>query len=137
MGLGCGGDIGCLGRDYDTLNMSGVFLLLDAEAINVSVVRCNLAQAQGDSDIHGRPNVLIAPITVQVLVTKQELKETETEAGGKRNEVITFLGRPGTLLENDAVTYGANVYDIRNVFKTNVQGVAVLEKYEGWREVKP
>ena len=56
-------------------------------------------------------------------------------AGGKRNEVLTFVGEPGTLLENDIVSCNGHEYDVRNVGRTTANSVVAAETYLAVREV--
>jgi hypothetical protein len=132
LGIGCNGGIGHIGDSAFGLVGIDIGLLLDLHGITVQVMRYAADPAR---DIYGEPLDAVASTSAKVLLARQEMKEDATMAGGKRNEMLTLVGLPGTLLENDMVAYGGHKFDVRNVGKTTAQSVVVAEVYVAVREV--
>jgi len=97
-------------------------------------------QAQiASRDIFGDP-VGYTPTTSQVtiLVSEQNLQEMEIEAGGKPKESLMFMTPPGTIMENDEITYtNGHVYKVQSVTQVPLGGTNAVEVCEAWREVAP
>ena len=132
MAIGNGSFIGSLGQNPFGGMGVDLSILLDQHGVTVQSTRHN---TEGMSDIYGEPLDKPASFAATLLLVKQELKEVETLAGGKRHEVLTFLSQPGTLLENDIVAYGGHNYDVRHVGRTTANSSIVAEAYAAVREV--
>ena len=132
MSIGSGSNLGPIGGNPFAGLGIDIGILLALHGITVQVTRHD---TEGPSDIYGEPLDKPTPWAATLLLVKQEMKEVETEAGGKRNEVLTFVGEPGTLLENDILAYGGHEYDVRNVGRTTANSVVAAEAYVAVREV--
>ena len=132
MSIGSGGNLGPIGGNPFAGIGIDISILLALHGIAVQVTRHN---TEGPSDIYGEPLDKPTPWAATLLLVKQELKEADTLAGGKRNEVLTFVGEPGTLLENDIVSCNGHEYDVRNVGRTTANSVVAAETYLAVREV--
>lgn len=109
-------------------------ILLDLHGVTVQVTRHNTGPTAA-RDIYLEPLDDPAPFPVTLLLTRQELKEASTLGGGKRNEELTFIGVPGTLIENDILAFRDNNYDVVHVGKTTVHSADALDVYTATREV--
>lgn len=130
--LGDNSSIGCIGQDPFNAMTSGVGIILSTQGIVVQVTRHSPA---AQSSIYGEPLDPPTQFDARVVVTQQELDEVETIGGGKRNEVLAMFGLPGTLLENDVVSYAGRLYDVRLVNHRTIEGALVVETYTAYSQV--
>jgi hypothetical protein len=126
------GLIGTIGSDLISSLSVNIDLLLTLHGVTMNGTRHNTSAA---SNIYGEPQDTPTQFTAVVLIVKQELEEEETMAGGKRKEVLTLMGQPGTLLENDIVAYSGHNYAVRHVGRSTVQSAVAAEVYIAVREV--
>ena len=133
MAIGNGSNLGPIGGNPFAMFGVDLDVLLALHGVDVTVTRHNTT---GTSDIYAEPQDDPDRFTARLLMAKpDDLKEIETLAGGKRNEIVIFLGQPGTLLENDIVAYGGHDYDVRQVDRTVANSAIVSESYVAVREV--
>ena len=87
------------------------------------------------ADRYGEPLNPPNEFPVTVLIGKQWLDDVPTLAGGRRKENLILIGKPGTMIEFDVVTYGGHKYDVLHVGRTTVQSNIAAEVYKTAREV--
>ena len=132
MGLGQLSQLGHLG-DNPFLNISvDLSDLLTIHGVVFAVTRHSTSATR---DIYGEPQDHPAPFNATLLLVEQDMKEKPTEAGGKRQEVLTLIGQPGTLLENDILAHSGHNYDVYSVFKSTLDSSVQCDVYQATREV--
>lgn len=110
-------------------------ILLKMHGVPIPVTRYDQSATASQRDIYGNPNEAPNNFTTQLLFGGIELDEQETIGGGKAKEVLIMIGQPGTIKENDILSYNDHNYDVRHVGKAVMGGLDALEAYTATREV--
>jgi hypothetical protein len=135
MGMGdlyAGGDAGIGNNLFAAISADLTILLLN-DGLAFVVTRHSMTPPS--RDIYGTPQDTPTTFNASLLLVDQEMKEKPTELGGKRYEVLTFLGQPGTLLESDIVAYNGHTYDVFAVASSVLNATVQCDSYQAQREV--
>lgn len=110
--------------------------LLAMHGITVSVSRI-VQSSVTQRDIYGTPqNYTPTTFQANIVIFEQKLDETMVLAGGKPKEILRFAVTPGTLIENDDVTYGPHQYQVTEVAPLNIAGSDSLDMVTATRQVQ-
>lgn len=103
-------------------------------AVQVPVTLSNADDAV-PRDKFGKPTQAPTTATIGIVVNKAELDISAVVAGGKPKEVLEFFALPGTLSENDEVTWNGHIFRTSSTWPFGLGGQQQLISCKAEREV--
>lgn len=106
----------------------------DDNAVQV-LVTLSKADEAVTRDKFGKPTQAPTTVTIGIVVSKAELDISAVVSGGKPKEVLEFFALPGTLSENDELTWNGHVFRTSSTWPFGLGGLQQLISCKAEREV--
>ncbi|MCL4440231.1 MAG: hypothetical protein M1609_06480 [Firmicutes bacterium] len=108
-------------------------------AFNDNAIQVPVTHSQADEavprDKFGRPTQALTPVTIGIVISKAEVDITPVAAGGKPKEVLEFFALPGTIGENDELTWNGHVFRTSSAWPFGLGSLQQLIFCKAEREV--
>ena len=117
---------------YDIGPRLGIMFSDHATQVLVTLSRADEAVAR---DKFGKPTGTPNTATIGIVISKAELDISAVVAGGKPKEVLEFFALPGTISENDELTWNGHVFRTSSTWPFGLGGQQQLISCKAEREV--
>ena len=115
-------------------NVTRITSAFNDNAVQVSVMLSKADEAVA-RDKFGEPTQAPATVTISIAISKAELDISAIAAGGKPKEVLEFFALPGTISENDELTWNGHCFRTSSTRPFGLGGQQQLISCKAEREV--